>query len=271
MKIPFSREGFPYVGGLVGLAVLTYFVNLWVAVVLMGMAAVMLWIFRDPEREEIASAQDLAAPGARESLAHAQGELSSSAPKSLVPAPMVLKPSMVASPESAQAEMLTSTTESLVALQSELLAPADGLITSIVEFLEEEFIAGPAIKICIQTSVFDVHVTRVPVSGQVTFQQYYPGKLWIGSNERLHEGREYTATGIDSGFGKVLLRQVRRFFPGRTVVWLAIGDCVRKGARSGIGQFGAVTEIILPAQGVKIIVKPGDRVLGGQTVLGRLG
>lgn len=150
-----------------------------------------------------------------------------------------------------------------------IVSPADGLVMNVTEVYEENFIKGPARKVNIFLSVFDVHVNRIPVSGTISFQQYTKGKFLPAYHENVSTENERHTLGIQNENMKVLVTQIAGLIARRIVSWVTVGAVLRQGERYGLIKFGSSTEVVVPMN-VEILVKKGDRVKGGETIIGRL-
>lgn len=155
------------------------------------------------------------------------------------------------------------------AAEGEVVAPSDGRVMFVQDVEEPRYLGGEAILISIFMSIFDVHLNRTPVSGTVTYRDYTKGRFLAAWGEQVGEVNERAYVGIDTGKFRVLVSQVAGLLARRIITWPEVGDQVRRGERFGLIRFGSCTQIWLPA-GSEILVKPGDRVIGGQTVIGRL-
>lgn len=154
--------------------------------------------------------------------------------------------------------------------ENSLLSPADGRVMSILEINEEDYIRGKALKVSIFLSLFNVHINRIPIGGTVTYQQYRPGQMLPAFKSHASELNERNTIGVDTGTAKILVRQITGLVARRIVWWVKPGDEVQQGERFGLIKFGSCTEIIVPKDQVEILVRQGDKVVGGQTVIGRL-
>jgi phosphatidylserine decarboxylase len=148
-----------------------------------------------------------------------------------------------------------------------ILAPADGRIIKIERVYEHNFIEGEAIKIRIFLSILDVHINRSPYHGTIPFQQHIPGRFLAAFKEEAPLQNERNLIGILTGHGKILVVQIAGKVARRIVTWIKTGDFVEPGMPIGMIKFGSCTELYLPPD-VIINVKEGDRVRGGETVLG---
>ncbi len=152
-----------------------------------------------------------------------------------------------------------------------LVSPADGKIVAIDRLADHPVIGGPAIKISIFLSVFDVHVNRVPISGVIDYVKYNPGKFLAAYEDKASEVNEQTEIGMTASDGRrVVYKQIAGIIARRIVCRLSPGERVEAGDRFGLIRFGSRTDLIIPADS-RIDVSMGDRVKGGQSVIGRLG
>ena len=149
-----------------------------------------------------------------------------------------------------------------------VVAPADGKIIEIVT--EDNKYVGPnAKRVTIFLSVFDVHVNRIPISGNVTAVEYNPGKFLMAWHEKASADNEQTHIAIESPFGTIAFKQIAGWVARRIVCDIKPGDAVTTGARMGLIRFGSRADIIFPPD-AEIHVQPGERARGGETVIGVL-
>ena len=150
-----------------------------------------------------------------------------------------------------------------------ILSPADGKVMSISEVFEDQFLNAPGVRVSIFLSVFDVHVNRSPIEGNIKFQQYTCGRFKPAFKASAGFENERHAIGLECGEMKILVTQVAGLIARRIVSWVALGSLLEQGQRYGMIKFGSCTEVIVPLN-VDILVKKGDRVIGGETIIGRV-
>ncbi|MEG6615568.1 phosphatidylserine decarboxylase family protein [Peptococcaceae bacterium 1198_IL3148] len=150
-----------------------------------------------------------------------------------------------------------------------IISPADGTIMTIDEVLENDYIKGKALRVSIFLSVFNVHINRSPVVGEVEYRSYRPGKFLPAFKSHASEINEKSFIGIKTGKWRVMVTQVTGFIARRIVCWVDVGDQLERGERFGLIKFGSCTELFLPLQ-TELRVKAGDKVRGGETIIGRL-
>ena len=147
-----------------------------------------------------------------------------------------------------------------------VLAPADGVVVEIVEKPETEVVNGAMRRIAIFLSVFDVHTNRAPISGEVTYRKHYPGKFLDARNPEATTVNESQTWAFRNGGTTLVVRQITGAIARRIVGWSKVGDRVAKGERFGMIRFGSRTEVFVPLD-CEIVVKAGDRVKGGETIV----
>ena len=150
-----------------------------------------------------------------------------------------------------------------------IVSPADGKVMSVCEVYDDQFLNQVGIKVTIFLSVFDVHVNRSPIAGEIKFQQYTCGRFRPAYKESVGCENERHSIGIENGEMRVLVTQIAGLLARRIVSWVTLGSVLEKGERYGLIKFASCTEVIVPKT-VEILVKKGDRVTGGDTVIGRI-
>ena len=149
-----------------------------------------------------------------------------------------------------------------------ILSPADGKIIRIETCTEERFLKGPAIKVSIFMSVFNVHVNRIPISGRIAEVAYRPGKFVSANLDKASAANEQNALLLEAaGDAKLLFVQIAGLIARRIVCWVRKGDPVERGRRFGMIRFGSRMDVYLPPN-VQIQARLGQKAYGGQTILG---
>jgi len=149
-----------------------------------------------------------------------------------------------------------------------VVSPGEGRIIDVSEVDEATFMGGPARRITIFLSVFDVHVQRAPVSGTVEHRSYRPGTYAVAWLDKASEDNEQASLGIATPYGRVLVRQIAGLVARRIITDPEEGDRVARGDRIGLIRFGSRVELFLPLDW-EITCAVGDRVRVGLTVLAR--
>ncbi|NOR24329.1 MAG: phosphatidylserine decarboxylase family protein [Desulforhopalus sp.] len=151
-----------------------------------------------------------------------------------------------------------------------LVSPADGKIIHVEKLSENPFTGGEVIKISVFMNVFNVHVNRIPFNGKVEKVVYKPGKFYSADSEQGGLKNEYCATVISTPQGKTLaFVQIAGLIARRIVCWLEPGDLVARGRRFGLIRFGSRVDLYLPLE-TDVVIKEGDKVRAGETILGYL-
>jgi phosphatidylserine decarboxylase len=149
-----------------------------------------------------------------------------------------------------------------------ILAPADGRVVDVRGSVNDPFV-GPAQAVSIFLSPLDVHVNRSPLAGLVVDVAYRPGAKMAAYRSEASEQNERTVIAIQGETTRVVVRQIAGVLARRIVCRVRPGDKLATGERFGLIKFGSRTDLIVPAS-VRLRVKPGDRVRGGETVMGVL-
>lgn len=148
-----------------------------------------------------------------------------------------------------------------------VLSPADGNVVQVKEVEEEFYIQGQATQISIFLSPLDVHVNRLPVSGELEYLEYHPGVYLMAWDHRASELNERADFGIKHASGtKVFFRQITGFLARRIVYHIQKGDHLTSGNRFGMMKFGSRMDILVPAD-VEVNIKEGDKAVAGETIL----
>ena len=157
------------------------------------------------------------------------------------------------------------------AQEGEIVSPADGVVLTVEEVNENRYLHGSALKVSIFLNVFNVHVNRVPVAGEIEYLYYQPGKFLPAFKSHASEINERNYVGIRCKHKPdlaVLVVQITGFIARRIVCWAKKGDKLQTGDLFGMIKFGSCTEIYLPL-GTSILVEKGQKVRGGETIIGR--
>ena len=151
-----------------------------------------------------------------------------------------------------------------------VLAPADGRIIQVDSCVEERFLKGPALKISIFMSLFDVHINRIPFSGKIVDLRYQPGKFFRANLPKASAINEQNTLFLEATDGtRLVFIQIAGLIARRIICWVRRGDEVTKGQRFGLIAFGSRVDLYLPAQ-TRLVTHIGQKVLGGQSILGFL-
>jgi phosphatidylserine decarboxylase len=150
-----------------------------------------------------------------------------------------------------------------------IVAAADGAITDIIELDEDEFLKAKTRRIGIFLSIFDVHTNRAPIDGRIVYRQHREGLCLDARRPECSEKNESMTWAFENAGTTIVVRQLTGAIARRIVAWADVGDDLRKGERFGMIRFGSRTEVYLPLN-AEPLVKVGDHVLGGSTIIARL-
>lgn len=151
-----------------------------------------------------------------------------------------------------------------------LVSPADGTVVAVSHDVEEDMFLGEKChKITIFLSIFDVHCNRAPMEGDIRYQSYTQGRFLPAYKEGVGFVNEQGALGITGKKRSILVILIAGILARRVVSWKNLGDHLKKGELYGMIKFGSCTELYIPGN-CDILVKKGDKVKGGLTVVGRL-
>jgi phosphatidylserine decarboxylase len=147
-----------------------------------------------------------------------------------------------------------------------VVSPADGKVTR-VEKLSGEGVDSPTV-VSIFLSPFDVHVNRAPIAGEVIDVTYTKGRFIAATSANASLVNEQNALTIKGEKMTVVCKQIAGVLARRIVCWKRPGDSLGLGERFGLIKFGSRTDLVLPHE-VEVLVKVGERVSGGVTIIGR--
>jgi phosphatidylserine decarboxylase len=150
-----------------------------------------------------------------------------------------------------------------------IVAPADGRVSDIVELDEKEVLKTKTRRIGIFLSIFDVHTNRAPTAGRIVYRQHHEGLCLDARDPDCPEKNEAMTWALENSRGTIVVRQLTGAIARRIVAWANVGDELKKGERFGMIRFGSRTELYLPLD-AEVLVKTGDHVFGGSTVIARL-
>ena len=147
-----------------------------------------------------------------------------------------------------------------------VVAPADGRVTK-VERLDGASSDSPHL-ISIFLSPLDVHINRAPIAGRISQVNHVKGRFVSATRADASLVNEQNVITIEDGSVKVVIKQIAGLVARRCVLWKREGEQVALGERLGLIKFSSRTDIILPTEFTPL-VKTGDRVQGGVTIIGR--
>ncbi|MBF0345096.1 MAG: phosphatidylserine decarboxylase family protein [Nitrospirae bacterium] len=151
-----------------------------------------------------------------------------------------------------------------------IISPADGKVILIKNTFEKDFLKKDVQKFSIFMSPLNVHVNRAPFDGTVVSVKYTKGSFHKAYLDEASGNNENIAMVMSTDMGDILVRQVAGSVARRAVCRVKPGDALKKGQRFGIIKFSSRVDLYLPL-GAQITAKVGDKVLAGETVIGRWG
>ncbi|MEO6167228.1 MAG: phosphatidylserine decarboxylase family protein [Chitinophagales bacterium] len=154
----------------------------------------------------------------------------------------------------------------IAANANEIIAPADGKVVVIEETMETEYFNAPRRQVSIFMSPANVHVNRNPVSGEVQYLKYHPGKFLVAWHPKSSTENERTTVVINNEKTELLMRQIAGILARRIVNYLKVKDTVKQGEEFGFIKFGSRVDLFLPLD-AKILVQLNQDVRGGETVI----
>jgi phosphatidylserine decarboxylase len=155
----------------------------------------------------------------------------------------------------------------------DLCSPADGRITEVTELDQHDVIGGPAVRIGMFLSIFDVHANRSSCGGTIRSIEYKKGEFLDARHVESGVRNEANTLVIDpeDGMpGPIVIRQVAGKVARRICCHVGVGDRMEIGQRFGMIKFGSRTELILPrSASTEVLVSVGDQAYAGLTILAR--
>lgn len=154
-----------------------------------------------------------------------------------------------------------------------IISPADGVVSHIVPVFEDNYLQCNTTKISIFMSVLNVHVNRIPVHGRVEFIKHTKGKFLDARDDECFRSNENNVMGLSlpGSHVKIAVKQIAGKIAKRIVCACKIGDVLRQGQRFGMIKFGSRVEVFIPdSVTFEIMVKVGEKVTAGKTVLGKI-
>lgn len=153
--------------------------------------------------------------------------------------------------------------------ETHILAPADGKVIFVGNIEYDPDMQTPARQISIFLSLFNVHANRMPVTGTITSISYRKGRFLAAFKEAASKVNEQTEIHIMTREHLVKVKQIAGILARRILCYLQEGDKVSSGYRFGFIRFGSRTDIVLPSE-ASILVTVGQKVVGGETIIGEL-
>ena len=147
-----------------------------------------------------------------------------------------------------------------------IIAPADGKVVVIEEVQADEYFTDRRMQVSIFMSPLNVHVNRNPVSGEVAYSQYHKGKYMVAWHPKSSAENERHSVVYRKDGKEILVKQIAGAVAKRIINYLQTGQQVKQTDEMGFIKFGSRVDLLLPLD-AKILVKIGDKPLGGVTVI----
>ncbi|MBL8181980.1 MAG: phosphatidylserine decarboxylase [Blastocatellia bacterium] len=142
-----------------------------------------------------------------------------------------------------------------------VVSSADGRVTRV-----ETTDAGTTVSVFL--SPLDVHINRSPIAGNVTNINYIKGKKMPATSDAASFENERNTLTIEGSDGTIQCTQIAGILARRIVCRAKVGDNLARGERFGLIKFSSRTDLLLPAD-AEVLVKVGDRVRGGETIIAK--
>ena len=143
-----------------------------------------------------------------------------------------------------------------------VLSAADGKVTRIEDRDEGKFVS-------VFLSPLDVHINRSPIAGIIKDVTLYHGKKAPATANEASETNERNTLIIEGEKMTVVCTQIVGIVARRIVCWKKAGDELKIGEKFGLIKFGSRTDLLMP-KNVEVLVKVGDKVVGGETIIAKL-
>lgn len=153
--------------------------------------------------------------------------------------------------------------------ENAIISGADGRVLHVSEVFEKDFFRDTVTRVAVFMSPLNVHVNRVPVNGQVKEVIHRCGKHCAAFRSKASDDNEHALIFIEGDRISVLMKQIAGSVARRIVVDVQAGDRLQVGLRIGMIRFGSRVDLFFPCQ-VKVLVKPGDHVVAGETIIGEI-
>lgn len=153
-----------------------------------------------------------------------------------------------------------------------MVSPADGTVSDINEIENSDLVGGPAVRVGIFLSVFNVHINRSPCAGKVTRKFYQKGKFLsaLKHSEASAENEANTVVLSDPASGQPLaaVKQIAGLIARRIICTANESDALERGQRIGLIKFGSRTELTIPKRlSPRIKVQVGQKVRGAADII----
>ena len=148
-----------------------------------------------------------------------------------------------------------------------IYAPCDGKIVVIEKTVENEYYKDKRIQISIFMSPLNIHNNLYPISGEIAYTKYHPGKFLFAWNPKASTKNERSTIVINNKKISILIRQIAGALARRIITYPKKNDQVNAGNELGFIKFGSRVDLFLPESTI-INVKLKEKVIGGKTIIG---
>jgi phosphatidylserine decarboxylase len=143
-----------------------------------------------------------------------------------------------------------------------IVSAADGRVTRVETRENGKFVS-------VFLSPLDVHINRSPISGKIIDVDYVFGKKMPATSNNASLVNERNSLTIEGENATVIVTQIAGIVARRIVCWNKKGDKLERGQRFGLIKFSSRTDLLMP-KNVEVLVKEGDKVVGGETIIARI-
>jgi phosphatidylserine decarboxylase len=145
-------------------------------------------------------------------------------------------------------------------------SPCDGKVVVIEETTENEFYKDKRIQVSIFMSPLNVHNQVYPISGNVKYTKYHPGKFLAAWHPKSSTDNERSTIVVENDKISILFRQIAGAVARRIITYSKVDDTVKVADEFGFIKFGSRVDLFFPL-GTKIKVALEDKVTGGQSII----
>jgi len=146
---------------------------------------------------------------------------------------------------------------------------ADGKVVIIEKVFEKEYFKDERIQVSVYMDFFDVHTNFWPMTGEVSYYKYHPGKYLLAFLPKASEKNEHSSTALRNEHGEIFFKQIAGTFARRIVCYSKEGSMEKRGEQCGIIKFGSRIDMYLPLD-ADIKVKVGEFTRAIETVIAEL-
>ncbi len=160
--------------------------------------------------------------------------------------------------------------------ENTMVSPADGKVSDITEIPDDPLLKGPAVRVGIFLSVFNVHVNRSPCNAKVIDVTYKKGKFINAMDHSRASDENESNTAVlaepQSGRPVAVVKQIVGLIARRIIFDAKVGQLLARGQRIGMIKFGSRTELTIPKWlEPQVMVQVGQTVRGGADIIAKLG